>query len=314
MTTDPVIRFGRIRPTGSGWVLLVLASLPLTGLLRSAAVGTPTTAAIIIALLVVAAVGIVVPVIVIRRVRLHVDTATDAVAGERVDVVIRTSGVNGDIQLRLHGPIGDWWRVQAGSTATVEHRMQHRGVVEHLTIEVRSTVPLGVFDARAVLHIPLPHPVHVAPTALAVGWRAGTIDDAGTLAPIRSRRIGGEVTRTVRDYTPGDPARLVHWPTSARTGDLVVRELEPPEPIGQVVVVDLGGLGDRTETAASYAMGAGLAVLGAGGRLVFCTATVDGPHTIEVRTAREAGRVLAAAIDGPVGAAPEGWPIVEIGR
>src|SRR5699024_5541712 len=63
-----VIRLSRVRPSGSGWVLLVLASLPLTGIMRRAAVGTPTTAALIIALLIIATIGVIVPVFVVRRV------------------------------------------------------------------------------------------------------------------------------------------------------------------------------------------------------------------------------------------------------
>ena len=37
-----------------------------------------------------------------------------------------------------------------------------------------------------------------------------------------------DVVRAVRPYVAGDPARLVHWPTSARRGELVVREHDPP--------------------------------------------------------------------------------------
>jgi len=32
----------------------------------------------------------------------------------------------------------------------------------------------------------------------------------------------------VREYRPGDPLRRIHWRSSARLGELVVREYEPP--------------------------------------------------------------------------------------
>lgn len=38
---------------------------------------------------------------------------------------------------------------------------------------------------------------------------------------------GGE-TFGVREYRPGDPLRRIHWRSSARRGELVVREMEPP--------------------------------------------------------------------------------------
>ena len=42
------------------------------------------------------------------------------------------------------------------------------------------------------------------------------------------RGAGSDAVRAVRPYVPGDAARLVHWPTSARRGDARVREHDPP--------------------------------------------------------------------------------------
>lgn len=302
----------RLRPTGSGWVLLVLGALPLTGVLRVAAVGTPTTAGLIVALLVVASIGMISPIVIVRRVRIAVETPRDAVVDEPLDLEIRLGRIGGDAQLLVHGPAETWIRVHPDDRGRTTHRFGNRGIVEQITVEVRSTAPFGIFEARSLLSVPV-RPVRVAPRPLRVGWRAGTITEEGRSPSPRSTRTGGEVTRTVREYVAGDPVRLVHWPTSARLGDLVVRELEPPEPFGQAIVLDLAGLGDRTETAVSYAMGACVAVLDGGGRVFLCTAERDGPVATEIASRLEAGRILAAAVEGPVGTPPSGWPIVEIG-
>lgn len=307
-------RIGRVRPTGSGWMLLVLSALPVTGLLRESAVGTPTTAALIIALLLVSALGILPPVVAVRRVRISPRSPSDAMVGDEVPVELTLRGHRGDLAVRLLDPTGDWHRIHADERVMVGHRARHRGVFDHIGVEVRSTAPLGIFEARALVPTKLPRPIHIAPRPLAVGWRPGSVPEHGTEARMRPTRGEGEVTRTVREYVAGDPARLVHWPTSARTGELVVRELEPPEPIGQAIVCDLTDLGEQTEAAASYAIGACLAVLRRGGRLMLSTRDADGPTTAEVHDATEAGRRLAAAVGGPPGRPPEGWPIVEIGR
>ena len=113
---------------------------------------------------------------------------------------------------------------------------------------------------------------------------------------------------------PPDRPRLVERLSAfARTGTLVVRELEPPSPVGQALVVDLRNLGAERERAASYALGAALAVLAAGGELVLCTAEPGGPVTGRVRAPVDAGRRLARAVEGQPGVPPGGWPVVEIG-
>jgi hypothetical protein len=94
----------------------------------------------------------------------------------------------------------------------------------------------------------------------------------------------------------------------------VVKELEPPSAVGQAIVVDLRGLGEDRERAASYAAGAARAVLAAGGALVLCTAEETGPRTAPAASILEVGRRLARAVEGVAGPAPDGWPVVEIGR
>ena len=45
--------------------------------------------------------------------------------------------------------------------------------------------------------------------------------------------------RGLREYVAGDDLRLVHWRSSARTGELVVRQDEQPRPQATAVVLDL---------------------------------------------------------------------------
>ena len=68
----------------------------------------------------------------------------------------------------------------------------------------------------------------------------------------------------MREYVDGDPIRLVHWPSTARTGAVMVRELEGPQRPRLVVVVDLRGAESEAEIAASRASGLALAALAAG--------------------------------------------------
>ena len=66
----------------------------------------------------------------------------------------------------------------------------------------------------------------------------GTWGDGGRRALVR--RASGLEPHGVREYVEGEPLRAVHWPTSARRGELMVRELEdaPRESIAVVLDVD----------------------------------------------------------------------------
>ena len=118
----------------------------------------------------------------------------------------------------------------------------------------------------------------------------------------------GDTVRSVRPYVAGDPARLVHWPTTARLGTLVVREHEPSAAIGVALVVDLTGDRD-VERVASRAAGIGRATLAANGSLWLCTSETSGPVSARVVDVRDLSRRLARAGAGTPGAPPPGWPV-----
>jgi uncharacterized protein (DUF58 family) len=69
---------------------------------------------------------------------------------------------------------------------------------------------------------------------------SGTYGDGGRRALVR--RASGLEPHGVREYVEGEPLRAVHWATSARRGELMVRELEdaPRESIAVVLDVDAG--------------------------------------------------------------------------
>lgn len=76
---------------------------------------------------------------------------------------------------------------------------------------------LGGTDQLAVA--PAPHELPVLPLSGARGTE-------GT-APSRRRGTPSEDDATTREYRYGDPMRRVHWPATARHGELMVRQEEP---------------------------------------------------------------------------------------
>ena len=304
-------RVGGSRLTGVG---AVLVGVVVVGAMSPPASSDPKLASVVwLVFAGVLLVGIVSPLVLVRRIQVSATSPRDAVVGDRLPVDVEVTGRCAGFEIRTLDPTGPWTRAAAPSAGSVVHLADRRGLFHALRVEVRVTAPLGILAAHRVHWIELPHAVEVAPRPLPMRWSPKPAPiEAGAHHVTRSNPTG-DLVRSVRPYVGGDPPHLVHWPTTARLGELVVRELEPPSPVGAAVVVDLTNLGALTEQAASYAMGACRAVLGAGGELLLCTCEAGGPVTERVRYPIDAGRRLARAVPGQPGEPPPGWPVARVG-
>ncbi len=147
-----------------------------------------------------------------------------------------------------------------------------RGIYTWDTLTLRSAAPLGLFWYRRAS--PLPTTAIVYPPILPLA-HCPIVDALGNqwgqqwhYHPVVKPATEG-VTRSLRPYRWGDPTRLIHWRTSARYGELRVRELEKVT-ASQEVVIALNTRGNWAEesfeqaviAAASlyhYALGKGFA-------------------------------------------------------
>ena len=134
---------------------------------------------------------------------------------------------------------------------------------------VRSLDPFGL--ARNDMAFVTTTEIAVTPKIYELGGlRAGS---SGSSAEARSARAGlvGQDDVLVREYRRGDDVRRVHWRSTARAGELMVRREEQSwQPTTRLLVdnrrcAHVGGGPDSSfEWAVSAAASAGLALLGAG--------------------------------------------------
>lgn len=110
------------------------------------------------------------------------------------------------------------------------HPTQRRGVYRWHAVQLRTATPLGLFWCRRYRDVPATAIVY--PTVLPLNIcplvdEMGQEDDPQFYSRDRRSQISNEnLTRSLRPYRWGDPIRMVHWRTSARYGELRVRELE----------------------------------------------------------------------------------------
>jgi uncharacterized protein (DUF58 family) len=206
-----------------------------------------------------------------------------------------------------------WVRIDAPTSGPLIVTPVRRGVLTRVRVEVVTAAPLGLARWRRRILVPLPSPVDVAPRREPTRCPI-VVGDTQTPSELAHLAAGGtELTRGVREYADGDPIRAVHWPATARTGTVMVREYEGPRRPVVVLVVDLRG--PDPEVVASRAAGMADDALRSGARVELATAEVDGPRTGNVPTPLHVGRRLARAVIGapPRGPFPAGATVHHVG-
>lgn len=172
-------------------------------------------------------------------------------------------------------------------TVTLVHSMARRGRYEIGAADVYAEDPLGIFrrrcarlGAETIMVYPRPIPVPMIPLPSASArashhrWRLADAD--ATLGDLRL-------------YHPGDPPSRVHWPSTARTGMLMVTDPETHRPLTVWLLVDLGGetLPEQTAGIAVYLV---QEIIELGLRL---GTIVAGRETVSIRPGRGNAQELA---------------------
>ena len=145
-------------------------------------------------------------------------------------------------------------REQAG----VDFECYKRGVYSLGPVTLRSGFPLGLIevtrrlaDTRRTLVV-YPATFPVKRLALPAASR-----DIAVSLETASRAGGAADFFGVREYRQGDPPRHVHWPSSARHGQLIVKEFELVTAPSLAILLDLGkhsAIGSERHTPLEYAV------------------------------------------------------------
>lgn len=296
------------RRTHAGWGIELtqpaIAGVVIAVFAHAAWTSTASRAAYLVEFGIAAAllVNMVWALVVVARTRVIVEAnGCDAIVGDMPSLGIRVEGPRREVLVRMaSSPGAPAVRASAPQAGPLPTIASFRGIAEAAVVEVLWRGPLGLagFSRRRLLLLaqPLtigPKPVATAgvvfPRDLLVGADAG----GGPLGP-------GDVVRSVRGYTQGDPLRLVHWSATARTGDVVVKELELSVAPIVTIVADLNPGGAAADAAAGRAAWLCAHALRLGHRVVLVTVELDATIGAEVDAPLVASRRLARATAGAV--------------
>ena len=111
---------------------------------------------------------------------------------------------------------------RASVVARYSEQCYQRGKHSFGAVVLETSAPFGLFRARRRVHVPLD--VLVYPEVLPFeGIRTASVPADGRNLPSPQARSTGEF-RGTREYQSGDSLRAVHWRSSARHDELVVKE------------------------------------------------------------------------------------------
>jgi uncharacterized protein (DUF58 family) len=138
-------------------------------------------------------------------------------------------------------PDGYCLHIPAGGTAMVTTRLvaARRGVIELSDIRVTCAFPFGFLNHAIHLRAPeqlvvYPH-IGVLNRHLALRYREA-IESGAMTANIRG---GNDEFYGLREYRSGDNIRSIHWRSTARTNQLMIREMAANAPPQVIIVLNL---------------------------------------------------------------------------
>jgi len=169
-------------------------------------------------------------------------------ANSRVELVARNPTSRPSPEAEARDPLGDSWRaarfnlasMQPGEVRRTTYQLPplRRGVYKLGPLSVRVSDPFGLAEAehRSAGEATLV----VYPRFEVLPYGSLSLGDRPSLGRARRARGSEPDSFLLRRYVPGDDLRRVHWPTTARVGELTLRQDEPKVADDRVaVVVDL---------------------------------------------------------------------------
>ena len=249
-------------------------------------------------------VGLVAPAVVAARARLRiVEVPSDGTAGLPVELA---ADATTRLRVRPLDPPGP--RVvrgphtptatdgPGGGTSPSRCSPTAGACTTGVVVEVASAAPFGLLWWRKTVVVALPRTLHVGPRLGRPLPLPGAGEDTsgGRRSSTRPFQIGEP--RGVRPYRPGDHRRFVHWPATAHSGELMVREMEGPSAEPVTLEIHLPADVDAAERMAERAMATVVALVDRGASVLLTTTEATGPKTGSVGDRRSAGRRLARAV------------------
>ncbi|MGH9276998.1 MAG: DUF58 domain-containing protein, partial [Acidimicrobiales bacterium] len=212
-----------LRPAAAAAGMAVLAAVSWS---VWSTTGSRVSLFVCVAALTVAVVDVVWAQIATRRVKLAVvANAAEATVGDTLRITLSVEGSHQFVRVALPLLAPEAQGVEVPAAVTVSGVARTREVLTTVHVEIVSPGVAGLVAFARRRRVPLARPLYVGPRTVPAAESFPEVfrtwgDGEARPAP------SGDLVRGVRPYHPGDPRRRVHWRSTARVGELVVKEVD----------------------------------------------------------------------------------------
>ena len=132
-------------------------------------------------------------------------------------------------------------RIPGGETRRGYYQLRpgRRGRYRFGPVELSTRFPLGLIERGLVMHRPDEIRVYPRLGRVAPGWYRDRQGSPVSVQQARQRGVPDVEFQRLREFRAGDSPRAVHWRTSARRGELMVREFDQSGQQDLDIVLDL---------------------------------------------------------------------------
>jgi uncharacterized protein (DUF58 family) len=228
-----------VLPAYSGWLMAGLAIFFFGAATNTMAGWLYVISGVMLALL---AIGALLPARSLRSLQVSRREIAPVSVGEALTIELclmnRSLQAQTLLQLRDELPVGlgkpvtraiEQIAAQGTYTWVYQQPTQRRGIYRWQTVGLRTAAPLGLFwcqRSRLAKAIAIVYPTVLPLSHCPLVDQLGRELSLQLLSATQAQAATEGLTRTLRPYRWGDSTRLIHWKTSARYGELRVRELE----------------------------------------------------------------------------------------
>lgn len=233
----------RLRPTIFGCVLGIV--LVLLAIIRPSVADPSVTGLVWAGVLAAWIIGMLWPLLSLQRIVVVVnENPADIQVGNVGLINVTVEGYGLGVSIHVTGMETVYSDVTLPAELDLPIVVSQRGQFQRVQLEISTDAPFGILWVTRRVVVALPVPMVVGPAAIAHQVQPEAVMRGEEQLATNSHNPLSDTIRSVRPYMSGDPFHFVDWKSTARRGEVIIKEFDPPAQQAICLVLQLRPIGN----------------------------------------------------------------------